>query len=235
MTDISQKTLKLIRKKKLTPTPGWVFTVKNVLFWLLLLFSLLIGSLAFSVVLFMLTSQDWDLHPLTSQSPLVFIILNLPYFWIISTSLLIAFSLVFFKATKKSYKTPQNLFILATFISSLVLGSLFHLAGSGSLIDRFLAESTPVYRQLNPQKFSLWSNPSAGLLSGRITQLTEDGFEITDFSNQNWTIQTDNPTLRGPVRLEVGQEVKLIGSQTDTSVFFAQEIRPWGRGGGRRF
>lgn len=73
-----------------------------------------------------------------------------------------------------------------------------------------------------------WSKPNNGYLGGEVTKLELRKFELTDFNNNQWTvnyttkdIKNDNAVLR------VGEKIRIIGRKTGENKFNAMEILPW--------
>ena len=60
--DISEKTLKEIQEKNITPCPRWRCLFRDYFLWGSFAGSVLLSSLAVSALIFMLTAQDWDVH-----------------------------------------------------------------------------------------------------------------------------------------------------------------------------
>ena len=78
-----------------------------------------------------------------------------------------------------------------------------------------------------------WSQPKKGLLSGEIvSKKTVEESQVLILKNiksGTWKIFiNDNTQVRGRVRLEEGEKIKVIGRQKkEKSDFEAMEIRPW--------
>ena len=69
--------------KNIRPTPRWQFLLRDYSVWILGAVSLALGSLSFSVVLFMLANNDWDIYSEISNSFFKFLLITLPYFWLV--------------------------------------------------------------------------------------------------------------------------------------------------------
>ncbi|MDD3999239.1 MAG: hypothetical protein PHR98_04040, partial [Candidatus Shapirobacteria bacterium] len=114
---------------------------------------------------------------------------------------------------------------------ALILGTTFFKIGLARRLDSSLENRLPLYRHVVPMKLQAWSRPELGYLSGTISKIIDDSnFEITDFSGKSWQISGSNSTIKGRLRLELGTEVKIIGSQSSKNTFIFSEIRPWGTG-----
>ena len=211
---LSDQVLQNIQKRHLRPIPRWEFLVKNYLLWLLYLLSIFIGGLAFSTLIYMFKSNDWDLY-------------YFPYFWLLSLLLFIAFAYFIFSKTKKAYRLELPKIILFALFLSLALGSLLSLFNLGQKFDSLLAKDLPLYRRVAPMKTQVWTNSSAGRLSGTITQIiSPNSFELTDFSGNQWTIDIQKAIIRPSIDISLGREIKITGL-LQGDIFVANEIKPW--------
>ena len=52
-------------------------------------------------------------------------------------------------------------------------------------------------------------------------------FKIKDFDGKTWTVNSQNALIKGRIKIENGQEIKLLGTQKDNSNFTVKEVRPW--------
>ena len=78
--NIAKKVLEQIKSKGILPKPRWRFLLKDYLIWLFFGLTIIVGSLASSIIIFMVRSNDWDLY---NRLHLPFFLKTLPYFWII--------------------------------------------------------------------------------------------------------------------------------------------------------
>jgi len=208
-TNISDKALKLINQQQIKPIPKWEFVAKNWGLWLgfivsLGLLILGVGVSWFSVVYNIIT----------------------PYLWLMVAIVFLGVSFLLFEKTKRAYRFSKWLVIVFISIAGLAVGGMLFRAGLASKVDRNLEANVPYYRQIVPMKMMVWNNPSSGYLSGEIISINKSRFEIKDFDGKIWTI-TGDPLVRGRVEMVVGEEIKLIGTQTGTSSFAVDEVRPW--------
>jgi len=210
-TNISDNTLKLISKNQIKPIPKWELAARQTGLWMgfgLCLISLVLGI---SVSLFGLMDN-----------------IITPYFWILITVFFLVLSFFVFEKTKKAYRYFKWQVIASIGIVGVLVGGILFKAGLASKIDRNFESTIPRYRQIVPMKMVVWSNPEQGYLSGEIINIaSNNNFRIKDFKNNVWNIASNNPLIRGRVQMVVGEEVKLIGTQTSVNTFQADEIRPW--------
>ena len=58
MTKLSEKVLKEIKEKKIEPAPRWQFLLKDYFVWLSFAASVIIGAIAFCVILYFLSGIE---------------------------------------------------------------------------------------------------------------------------------------------------------------------------------
>jgi len=80
MTEISDKILQTIKEKHIIPTSRFKVALKNYFWAVLAFFMVVFGSLAFSVLIFYLKNEDWELYSRAGFSKLNFTLLAIPYF-----------------------------------------------------------------------------------------------------------------------------------------------------------
>lgn len=211
---ISDTTLKLINKKHLKPIPRWEFIAKNWGLWTALILCLLLLVLGFALSIFGVVDN-----------------IIVPYLWLFIAIIFFVLSYLLFQKTKRAYHFPRWQVIVAMVALAFILGTTFFKMGLARRLDSSLENRLPLYRHVVPMKLQAWSRPELGYLSGTISKIIDDSnFEITDFSGKSWQISGSNSTIKGRLRLDVGTEVKIIGSQSGKNTFIFSEIRPWGTG-----
>ena len=81
--NLEAKVLGLIEKNKIKPTSKYYFSARNKAFWSLFVLSLIIGSIAFSVMIFTFTNSESEIYEITHDSIIEFILEMTPYIWIV--------------------------------------------------------------------------------------------------------------------------------------------------------
>jgi hypothetical protein len=232
MEKLSNKILQKIKEEKIEPKPRWQFLLKNYAFWAAFGVSVIIGGLAFCVVLGILVDNDWDIYRLAAENPGKKIFLSLPFLWILALVLFLAAAFYYCKRTKCGYRYEVYSIIGLSILGSVILGSIFHFSfGMGREMEALVAEKVPYY-----QKFYspcndriLWLQPEKGLLAGEIIKISSpNSFDLKDFNDSFWVVKKDEDTFvleNEPLFEE--EEVRIIGKQEEEKVFRAKEIRPW--------
>ena len=223
-TNITQEILDKIKDTK--PKPRWQFLLKDYLVWCLASISLIISSLAFSVILYMLIDNDWDVYSRISGSLLEFIFLTLPYFWLFFLSILILVTYYNLRHTKNGYKFSLSKIFLASLGINILMGTFFYNFGMGQVIDNMIAERTPFYKQLINRRQYIWSQTEDGFLGGVVTEINDEAIIVKDIEGNIWTIKHFNTTTPDFVKLQVGQPVRIIGQKLDSQNFKMHILLP---------
>ncbi len=228
-----QAVLKKIKEKKITPKPRWQLLLKNYVVWGFGIVSLVIGTLAFSVVIYMLKNNDWDIYDEISGSFLQFILMTLPYFWFVFLFIFILVADYNIKHTKKGYRYSLTTIVIGSVVLSIILGGLLHNMGMGQAIDDELSNLAPFYPELINRRMRMWANPDHGLLAGVITSVeARDKFLLNDLHNKIWNINAQGAIIPPFIKIEVNERVNMIGEKINEDDFQAKIIRPMGPGRG---
>ncbi|MDD2696992.1 MAG: hypothetical protein PHE52_02450 [Candidatus Pacebacteria bacterium] len=231
--DISQKTLKTIEEKKITPEPRWHFLLKDYSLWFFFVFSVILGAMAVSAVLFMLTDSDWDVYEYLDRTLFEHVFVSMPYLWISILLFLLFIAYYNFEHTRRGYKYEIYKIIWGSVLISIVLGILLFFGGLGETIHGIFSRQVPFYNNIVYDKNDVWDNPQKGLLSGEIMSIeNENEFLLRDFRGNVWQIRKEE-SLQCLDRcfdeslVQTGMQIKLIGQIGTDSVFFVKAIRPW--------
>jgi len=228
--NIIESVLATIKKKHLKPRPRWEFVLKNYFIWALTALTLIVGSLAFAVIIYLIKNNDWDLYRQINDGFLEFIILSLPYFWLIFLASFVLLAYYNFKHTKIGYKYHFHLILGATILISLLAGILFYNIGLGHAIDSVFNQKFPVYRRLMLQRAKIWDQPDKGLLFGIIQSVQEpNALQLQDLKNKSWLVIYRQAHFPPQLILKPGLRVKIFGQKINQNTFRAQHIRPFRR------
>lgn len=223
--NISQIALEKIKESGMKPISKSIFSIKRVLFWSLVGFSIIIGSVSFSVALSILFSNDWDLY---NKFGFSFVLRSLPYFWFVCILLLTILGEFYYRKTSLGYRHRTFMIVSVYVFITVILGSILHVVGWGSRVEESIYENIPVYHGIVFDKDEFWSHPETGLISGKIILIEGKTLNLLDFNQKVWIINMDNAVTMGRTRLEEGELIKIIGVTDDGNLFNAEQIRPWG-------
>lgn len=209
--NISESTLKIIEGKNLKPIPKWEFVAKNLGTWVAVGICTCLLVLSIGVTWFGIADN-----------------IITPYLWLIIVAVFAYLSTIIFYKTKRGYRAEKWQVAMVIIFLGVIMGGMIYRMGMASLIDRKLENSFGLYRRVVPMKTIVWNNPEQGYLSGEIINLTSaNNFQLKDFGNNIWQITSHNPIVRGRVKLEVGEQIKLVGKKNSQKEFVVEEIRPW--------
>jgi hypothetical protein len=224
----SEQLIQKIREAGIEPLPRSRFVWRRVLLWLSFAVSVVLGALAFSVILFAIQQTDFSLLQHLEHSRLELFLGLLPFLWLAFLAVFLLLAMYALRHSPRGYKL--NLLRLAAYSAalSMVLGTAVFLGGGAQQLEESFALRVSQYESIQEKKMQLWSMPAAGYLSGTITVRGEGSLQLTDFNGQSWTIDYEAAFLPPVVQLIPDEQIKLIGEQVGESHFVASEIRPWG-------
>jgi hypothetical protein len=227
--EFDQKLVEKIKEANISPKPRWYFLLKNYVVWGAGLLSLLVGALAVSVLIYLLRYNGWETRVETHKNLIEFLLLTMPYFWLIFLGIFIFILYYNLKHTNKGYRYPVYLIILSGIIASIVLGGGFYLLGIGQKIDNVLGQRAPFYETVINRQIDFWFNPAEGRLVGIIvSDVVDNNFNIIDPTGNAWQIinRRDSGDLRHLDFLVAGQPVNMTGQIVGQNQFRAEVVRP---------
>lgn len=225
MTNISNKVLDELKSKKIKPIQKWKFLLKNYVLWIASVLAIILGSISFSVILYQLISNDWDIYKYLDKTFAGYVLLALPYFWIIFLILFVFIAFYNYKHITGSYRYKAYLILIFSILISMILGIIFFYAGLGSKIDQVFSQSFPFYFKM--RRGPAWNQPEHGLLTGKLIKMQDNNnFFIQDCNIKDWKIKTNEKTIWKPAGdLQLGEELRMIGEKINEEEFYANEIR----------
>ena len=226
--DNSTKLIGKIKEQQMKPIPRWRFRIKDLISWSLFIMAVVLGALAFSVILFAIQQMEFSLIAHMSHSWLELLLGLLPFFWIISMVILLIIAIVSIKNSKKGYKFSISGIVGFSAALSILIGTLFFISGGGRWLENAFSINVSLYESVQEKKTKLWSMPEEGYLSGTITAFYGDSLQLKDFSEKTWTVILTNADVVPAVRFNEGEKIKLTGRMLSDSRFAGEKIRPWG-------
>lgn len=230
MTDISDKILKTIKEKNIKPDSKFKFIFKNYLWAVLAFFMVVFGSLAFSVLIFYLKNEDWELYSRAGFSKLNFMLLSIPYFWVLLSLLFIFLAYYNFRHTKFGYRHSFYVIVLAYFSISLFLGSGAYFFGAGEKIEGlFFNNNVVFYGNLVERRQEMWNRPEQGIIVGQIifVDLNNAELKVLDPLQKIWIVDVSHTKIPAFITLNFSQRVRVIGKLLSEDTIQAEAIRPF--------
>lgn len=226
MSNVSQNILDKIKKEQIKPTPKWHFLLKKWLFWVFFVISIVIGSLAFGVMLRLLVHSDWDLAPMLCGSYWRCFFQNLPYFWLLFLLAFIGLAYYHFRHTTTGYRYKSFWIVGGSVVISMLIGFTFFTIGVARHTEEIAEKHLPYYDKMVKHRRDVWQQPEKGHLAGKVVEVKPRKFlMLIDFGKKKWevTISKKHPPIKQ------GMRIKVIGVQIGDGKFEAKEIRPWRR------
>ncbi len=237
MSKVSNQVLNIIKDNRIKPKPRWYFLTKNYLIWSLFSLSVILGSISFSMVLFITRQLDWDIYRYVGESWLKTVFISLPYFWVIFLLIFLGVAYYNFIHTRRGYRFKIFSILLSSLIISIILGSLFYARGFSESLENIFREKIPYYNKMVYTWERQWMQPERGLITGTIQEIDlsrQTDFVLIDLNNNLWKIEAANALWKGKLAPYPGLKLKIIGQIKDTNIFEAKEIRIWPGEGQRR-
>lgn len=104
MKDLSGTIIDKIKQENIRPYPKWRFTVSRGCIVVLFLTSILLGFLGTAIALFQIRNSEWELYHHAGHSFAEFILLSLPWFWLLVLCGLTTVSFYYFRKMGRGYK-----------------------------------------------------------------------------------------------------------------------------------
>lgn len=229
MTNLSQNILKKIKKECIKPRPKWQFIAIHILLWSTFLSSIILGSMAISVILRILGGTDWEIARRAGKGSLHSFALILPYIWLIFLAITVFIAHKLFTKTKKGYKFRPIFIAMASVLISLIIGGIFYYIGLGHVVQKNLIKVKP-YASWQQQRNVIMMNPERGILVGKI--ITIDGYKellIMDFKNTKWAVDISKARPKNNFKIRIDTVIGMTGKKTGMDTFKANKIMPWRR------
>lgn len=236
MNDISKNTLLKIKYQRIIPRSRRYFLFKHSSIWVLFGISILFGSIASGVAIFQLTTAEWDLYRHLQHSLPEFVLLVMPYFWLIFLAGFSTAAYCYFRRTEGGYRYRVATVVLLSVVLSITGGTGLFAVGFSERLEAVFQETLPFYPEIADHRRKMWMRPRDGLLAGKIIEvLGKDAIRLSDLNGKKWVVDTTRATWRGRLMPTANLEIKLLGTMDGADNFSAMEIRPWqGRGKRRR-
>ena len=218
MKDISKSIIGKIKKDHIKPHSKSHFIVKRSFFWSVIISALILGALAFSFVIFQLTTIEWSIHDHFTLAAI------LPYFWILIATILIVLAIHFFRHTRKGYRHNWMTIIGASFVILFLLSGIMYATQIPDRLERRMIEN-PHYQKIAARHELVWKELEKGRFGGKILEIkTPD------------TIIIQNPALSEPCEIDIslvpekdllkkGMMIHMMGEQTGDCFFKASQIQ----------
>lgn len=224
----AEKIVDKIKSENIEPRPAWVFTAREWGARLSYLLFLIAGSISFSIILFAVSVQGFDLLDHAKHSALETLLVILPVLWLAFLVVFLGASVFSVLFAGRSYKYSFGKWLAVSTGLSMTLGTLFFITGGAGWLENQFETHVESYESLLEKKTSIWSQPELGTLSGEITEVYDEYFMLNDWKNQSWKVETGSAFIAPVIEPGPGVLVKITGRKSGNLEFVAEKIRPWG-------
>ncbi|MBT3538752.1 hypothetical protein HOF40_03195 [Candidatus Parcubacteria bacterium] len=232
--DIGKNVLNTIKGK--TPRSRFAFLAKNYAFWIAGIFSIIIGAITVSVMMFIFANHEWALAGRASGlfTNLAYI---LPYFWFIIFILFIVITYYEIRHVRGGYKIALPIIIGVYIVSTFLLGFGLYKIGIGNIVEESFVQNVPLYHRMAEPRQRLFQHPEEGLLIGKVLNISEKEILLLDLEEKNWEVDIENAHIPPHMQLESLSDrmIVVFGEDLGGQKFQAEGVRPHmlpGRGPG---
>ena len=227
--DLSNKIMERIEADQTVPVPRWHFFILRFFFWLFAILSVVIGSLAFGVIFFLIT--DYRRQGLFAIPHSMNELLSMvPYIWIAILILFVIIAEESIKHTRNGYKYRLRTIVFASVILSIIFGAILNFVGVGRITHE-LFERVPIYNSMTYDSRNAWDRPNIGRLAGVVTSIHDNNdFSIIDFSGRVWQVDFITSTNQDYFVPEASSTVRMMGAfGSSSNAFIAHSVHEWER------
>ncbi|MCA9363036.1 hypothetical protein KC851_01830 [Candidatus Kaiserbacteria bacterium] len=220
-----------IEDEAVCPRPRLFFHSRECLVWFLWLISVLIGSIAVAVSLFVVMHRQYDFYEATHDNFLTFLVDYLPYLWFFVFIAMIGVAIYNLRHTARGYRYSLGTILLSSLVLSFAGGSALQLFGVGYKIDDILGNHMNNYLSQEKIEKNMWQSPTEGRLLGRQSYSTVQPTTtiiFKDTTGRGWTLDVRELNDKEKRILASGQEVKILGKclDEDRGSFYACGVFP---------
>lgn len=227
MSQLAKSIIGKIKKKQIKPTPKWIFLLKRSVIWGLFSLSVLFGSMAISIILFEMRDMDYAVYKEMGNSLTGFVLLALPYFWLVLLAGFLVLACYHFRHTKSGYHHNVLAIIGLSLIISIILGTGLYATGISENLENIFRK-IPNYERLHFGKRILWNNTEGGFLAGTIIHMGDGRIILLqDLKEESWHVDIQKAKMRREFEMKQGVRIRLIGTATGNYEFKAFRVAPW--------
>lgn len=229
---LKQALFERIEREQVQPRSRLFFRSQECFVWFLWFLSVVVGSFAVAISLFVVLHRQYALYETTHDNFFTYLVDVLPYLWIVVFGLMVAGAVFNLRHTKRGYQYPIWKLILSSLVLSFAGGSALQFFGLGFTIDSILGKQMNVYTSQEKLEERLWQEPEDGRLVGRqvLTTLSPTTTVIfEDVRGGRWQMTVIDLFESDRELLGEGGQVRVLGGLTDGTgkVFHACGVFPW--------
>ncbi len=189
---------------------------------------IILGSLAAATTIAIVSMHDLDIAERLEHTKAGWVLLSLPYAWIL---LLIGFILLAeynIRHTKQGYRYSLVKITGAVIGLSLIGGVALYSIGLGHDVDDAMSRHVPAYEKYGNRRAAQLLNPEYGVLAGKVISQEDEVWHVVDITKQVWIVDVEEAEIIGEQYVLLHRPVRIIGelSDHDGYEFEAEEIIP---------
>jgi len=223
---ITTKVLKKIEEQKIMQRPRWHFVVRNVLVWVVGVIAVMIGSVAVSLIIFVLIHGAWGARGPLGYGRIEYLLHIFPVMWTTLFVLFIVLAEYAVRATKRGYKYSVTVLSLLIVGVSIVGGIFLYFIGVSQRADDVFGRHIPRYSSVEMRQQNILHHAKRGRVIGEITDIFPGGLTLYNaVEDQKYHViirNTENITSRKAMR--VGHRVVVFGMQQKDGTIVAKRV-----------
>jgi hypothetical protein len=229
MSEISDKTLRVIAERGIHPQSAWNARIRNATYWTGTF--LLAVLLAIAFIFHALFEIDWSAYTRANFSWIDILISGVPFLSLFLLGAFLFASIDLWRRTHRGYRWSTVSILVLLVCSSGSAGYLVENSALDEPVEAFLLRSFPHSEQfengLRPSAERQWAQPEKGLLGGTVMNSDTRRILLLDSRNTLWTVDYSSTVIAADVTLQPDEAIKIIGQQTGVRTFQANEIHDW--------
>lgn len=211
--NLKSKVFDLIERDKIKPKSKLYFVIKDKAFWSLFVLSVIIGSIAVSVMIFSFTNSESDIYEVTHDGLVDFVLEITPYMWFL---LFATFAFVGYeniRHTDKGYKYSFGIVLLSSLVLNIAGGITLHELGLSKIIDQDISANNMFVKSSDFNRRMRWNQPDRGILSGEVVSFSSSSstFILRDFNGSLWVVSYNYIPKISQDLISTSSEIRIIG------------------------
>lgn len=187
MLKLRESILADIHTKHIRPRPRWQYVVLHVSLWCIGIFTVVFGSISFSLVILELTLPERAYIRWMEIQDNQWISV-LPYLWSLGVILALTLGYFIFKQTGTSYRLRAGVILWILLVGSLVWGEILYTSRMVHWWEKKMQHFAPRYGQFREGFTRMIPRPEEGHLVVRVSKIETTFAEGVSPDNKKWRI-----------------------------------------------
>ena len=223
----TEDVMEKIKREKLKPTARWCFVLKYSMLWIFGFLSVVLGSIAFALVIFTLAHGEIAEYSLFHTSPFGAFLQAVPVLWILCFGIFLVVAYMLIRNTKRGYRFHFWTLVFVSVLCSAVLGSVLHFAGVSRATDRMAGKMFSGYHSVEQKRIDRWMRPGEGRIIGEVERIVPaENVLLRDPHGEVWRVVFANEnTWFVAENIRTGTIVGVVGHKTAELNFLADRIK----------